>query len=342
MHRSILYPILILAIFFLYIVFDVVFNSNSVPVETPATVRLVITGNMMGAIKECKCPSGQPGGLARRKIILESIKQEMPLPVLIECGSLTDEEIKPFEAELFTSLMVKSDYDIICSYITDLNRLLATHPDPTSVGKLPLMMNNLMSVEKQSRNNLGDKHGSITLTGYPSADESQAGETPWISNLNQTYLMILTFTHMSKLKTEQDILLENDYNLLNWQQFGDQIKQQIDDYRGLTGLVYNWQDRDDEIPLFPADIRTVIPGIDLVIIGGTALVEPEVKSEDGLLTIQPGIYGEYVLIVDLWSENRVEISRFEWEVIPTETVLPDSTFQSIIDSYYSKLEISFE
>lgn len=339
MRRSILYPILILAIIFLCIVFDVVINSNSVPVETPVTVRLVITGNMMGAVKECKCPNGQPGGLARRKIIIDRIKQEILPTVLIECGSLTDEEIKPFEAELFTSLMIRSEYDVICSYITDLDRLLTTHPDPASIGKLPLMINNLMSVEKQSFNNLGDRHRSITLAGY---SISQSGEIPWILNLNQTYLMILTFTHMSKLKTEQDNQLENEYSLLNWQQFADLIIQQIDDYRGLVGLVYNWQDRDDEIPLFPADIGTVIPGIDIIIIGGTALVEPEVKSEDGLLTIQPGIYGEYVLIVDLWSENRVEISRFEWEVIPTETALPDSTFQSIIDSYYNELESSFE
>jgi hypothetical protein len=42
--------------------------------------------------------------------------------------------------------------------------------------------------------------------------------------------------------------------------------------------------------------------------------------------------------VDIWTEDGHSISRFEWQAIPTESALPDSTTQAKIDSVYQILE----
>jgi len=77
--------------------------------------RLVITGDMMGAINECDCPGGQPGGLARRKSIFDAIRAETPDAVFIDCGKLFSDNMSKDEIELSVELLNLLDYDIISS-----------------------------------------------------------------------------------------------------------------------------------------------------------------------------------------------------------------------------------
>ena len=85
--------------------------------------RLVITGDMMGAINECDCPGGQPGGLARRKSIFDAIRKETPDAVFIDCGKLFSDNMSKEEIELSVDLLNLLDYDLIRSNRFDFDKL---------------------------------------------------------------------------------------------------------------------------------------------------------------------------------------------------------------------------
>lgn len=112
---------------------------------------------------------------------------------------------------------------------------------------------------------------------------------------------------------------------------------QSDNDELLTIAVYNLFDDEDEIDYTTSTWKKIISRdkVKVVIIGGGGFVEPDVRLVDRLLEVYPGVYGEYVLNLAIWVEPDSGISSFQWEAIPTEAVLPDSSFNSIIETFYA-------
>lgn len=76
-------------------------------------IRLVITGDLLGAIQSCDCPYGQPGGLDRRKTIFDRIRTETPDAVFIDCGRLWKKQPDSLETALLGDLMDRLQYDFV-------------------------------------------------------------------------------------------------------------------------------------------------------------------------------------------------------------------------------------
>ncbi len=117
----------------------------------------------------------------------------------------------------------------------------------------------------------------------------------------------------------------------------DSVDQFDEIYKNFQALCKNWQN------------------LDLMILSGGGYVMPEARNvyeemyrsapqkfefdEDKIILLAyPGDYNEFVLVLDIWTEDGSNISRYEWERIPTESVRPDSTFQALIDSCCNQKE----
>ncbi|HHE46555.1 MAG TPA: hypothetical protein ENL08_02480 [Bacteroidetes bacterium] len=271
--------------------------------------RLAVTSDLRGAIRECHCPHGQPAGLARRKTIFDEIRHETPDAVFIECGSLTDSQVEP---RLLVDLLNELDYDLICCYMVDYERIRSRSTGDSVPVNLPL-----------------------SFCNYTGKERGQPFPELKFNRSTEPGLMIITFTSLYNC-SEADTVLSGDYQLLSWDETVALHSTQVKDFVGVTAAVCNWDYSDPDMQAVPPDIRSELPGLDLIIIGGSGYIEPEAVMKNGLLVVYPGVYGEYVLLVDLWSADNVSISRFEWEAIPTETARADPEFVNMIESYNLK------
>ncbi|MDP8240601.1 MAG: hypothetical protein P9X24_16035 [Candidatus Hatepunaea meridiana] len=258
----------------------------------------------MGVIKDCSCPHGQPGGLARRKTVFDNIRKETPNAVFIDCGNLTDKNVNQ---ELLRELLYKLQYDVICCYMCDYERLYSNKTTKLNPGDLPLLLCNYI---------------------YDKNIETLA--QPLVKDDIDPSVLIISYTSQSILSGTDSTAISKDNKLLSWEDTINKYGTQSSKFNGIVVLVCNWDYNDTDMLTVPPTIIQDWKGLDVIIIGGSGFIEPEVKRENGVITVYPGIYGEYVLILDIWSENGKDISKFEWEVIPTETVMPDSTFEVLI------------
>jgi len=271
-------------------------------------IRLVVTGNLMGVIKDCKCPHGQPGGLARRKSIFDRIRQDTPEAIFIDCGRLTSDKMDSVEIDLLSNLIEILNYNVINWYFIDyfyFNGDTLKNPQTAHWGENRRYYRQYNDMKLQF----------FTLTG--NYDQLMSDKP-----LFKKYQIPLSYN-----------LQEHNWSPEEWPSEIDSTKLSI--------IVYNIVEREDvynPMDQIITNIHEHNSNLDLVIFGGGGYIEPEVVTEqvDGknVLIANTGTYGEYVLVIDLWTEDVCEVSRYEWEAIPTVSVAQDSTFQAMIDSIY--------
>ena len=279
-------------------------------------IRLVITGDTKGTIGECSCPHGQPAGLARRKAIFGRIRETTPDAIFVDCGDLTDRDMREAELCLLVELYKLLDYDAIGCYIEDLERIgqLAGR-DPKI--RIPLLMGNVSQTgEDSSRSDF-----KITDLTKPVILPQPWKKTIWIDVFTSLY-------NVAETENPPDL---NEYYLQNWKHYSNALRASNYLASGLSVMICNWDYTDPDMATVPSDLRSDMPGLDVLIVGGSGNIEPEVVNRDGLLVVYPGVYGEFVMVLDLWSKNGIDVDRFEWETIATETVAPDSIFVAMIN-----------
>ncbi|MCF7809476.1 hypothetical protein K9N50_00660 [bacterium] len=311
----------ILIILSFYIIASV---SSSLFAETGnADLRLVITGDLKGAVRECACLYGQPGGLARRKNIFDQIRREMSEALFIEYGNLTNEQTNPL---LLKDLFNKLKYDLICPYMIDYDRLQDDLGDSVNSQKLPFYFSNL-------KENNCDSFVSCNL----SCIIRDVGFEKKPTTYSKNELLIISFTSLyNKAETDTTPKMYN-YNLMDWDETIGRFRNTIKEFKGISVLICNWDYANLDMQTVPESIDIDLPGLDVIIIGGSGYVEPEVREECGVLSVYTGNYGEYIMVLDLWKNTSSGVSKYEWQAIPTEIAEPDSLFSKEIEKFY-KLE----
>ncbi len=102
-------------------------------------------------------------------------------------------------------------------------------------------------------------------------------------------------------------------------------------------LIMNISDRIDgpteEYDFLDKLIKRVSSYSDLIIIGGGGFVNPHIEERDSILVAYPGTYGSHVLVVDLWTDHKGNITKHQWEAISTKGVEPDSLISRLIDDF---------
>lgn len=89
--------------------------SCSKPQREISRVRIIITGNLKGAFRSCHCPNGQPGGLARRKTIVDMLKREATNAILLDCGFLYRTSMDADEKTYFADMINSFGYYACCN-----------------------------------------------------------------------------------------------------------------------------------------------------------------------------------------------------------------------------------
>jgi len=304
-------------------------------------VRLVVTGNLMGALKECRCPHGQPGGLARRKTIFDRLRAETPDAVFIDCGKIIRKDTDSSEIVLFGRLMMGLDYDLICGYIVDYEALAHAGFD---VEVLPFNFANLEWIR------IVDSLPNPFSASIKERRDSYKLSRTRIIKSSDTNLLFFTGTQFDDQPDSIAIAYKNAWFHPRFGQWTYRLREldprqsklDLEQFPGFIIIVRNeiGLGEDEEEGLFNTTAVSArrCPGLDLMLVGGGGFVEAEVTQQDGLLVAYPGLYGGYVLVIDLWTEDGRSVSRFEWEAIPTENAKPDPGFQTEIDGVYTKQE----
>lgn len=218
--------------------------------EQPLPVRVVVTGNLNGYIRECRCPDGSPGGLARRKTAFDRIRAATPGAIFIDCGEVLRPGMSEAEVRLADELYQSLPYHFVWAR--------------TASARLPLPP--------------GDA---------PKAQPQWVGPPP-----------------AAMVTVDQGLTL--------------MVAAEPD-----TGAEADW-----------AAVWKVQPAIDLLIVGGGGYVQANVEKVGAGRVARPGLNGGEILVIDLFTDGRGAVERCEWQVIPTESVAPDSTFQAIIERVY--------
>jgi len=354
-------------------------SSQLVATEKARPIRLVITGNLMGAIIDCRCPHGQPGGLARRKTIFDRIRKESPDAVFIDCGRITGSMTGAGESEVSEGwnvweltgwLMDSLNYNLVCPYIMDFDRLSGCGARIA----LPYSFTNL------ERFTYINSFGGTVYDGLRDCLTELSLKRPMMMQLGGQNILFATYTdytdetdttmerrlaYLCYLR-QDDIAMPDtgEIGILRWDGFTLRFPVDVNRYPGLVIFVRNLGPDEDELPVYywagggpprgRISKRQQSEGktydslctreelwwheLDLLIVGGGGFVEAEVKQQDGFLVAYPGLYGGYVLVVDLWTKDGKSVSRYEWEAIPTETAAPDSAFNARLTADYKQLE----
>lgn len=323
-------------------------------------VRLVVTGNLMGAIRECHCPSGQPGGLARRKTIFDNIRQEIPDAIFIECGRLTNDKMGNSEIKLLQDLLTELNYDIVNSYLVDYCKFLKfvamDYSTPSgSSGLVPIIVMTEINFSFE---------GSIQPQRKPSSGWRESSDG-WIIQRKREFefqssgnpIVVSTQTANYEIASE-DNLIGKQFSVLEPYNLSEpsginEITPSGFPSDALSVLVRNIVLTDsvaDETDI-PTDLYGTknLSNLDVVIVGNDGHVEPDVEKsplsnyqakgsafpDKDILIVRPGLYGEYILVIDLDVNQDYEITSFEWEAIPTRSAVPDSAFESRITDFYN-------
>jgi len=287
------------------------------------SIRLVITGDTKGTIGECSCPHGQPAGLARRKAIFDRIRETTPEAIFLDCGSLTERDMLETELCLLVDLYQMLDYDAIGCYVIDFTRIGQLACCSPKI-RIPLLIGNA----SQSGENLSGSNLQAASVTQPVILPQRGKKTIWID----------VFTSLYNVAETDNPPNLNRYRLQDWKQYCKAVRDDNKLTSGLSVLICNWDYTDTDMATVPPDIKSNIPGLDVLIVGGSGNIEPEVVDREGLLVVYPGVYGEFVMVLDLWSGNGVDVDRFEWETIATETVVPDSTFTRMVLDYHQQTD----
>ena len=274
------------------------------PCISSDSAHLVVTGNLKGAVKECVCPHGQPGGLARRKTIFDRIRQEQPESVFVDCGKLLGKEPDSSGVDKIIRLYKRLSYDLLSHHLDDYRAIVKLGFTKQLI-ELPVMFD----IPYDCLIDLDDT--AIRLNDYFTRGlvDKNSGNARMLSSAGWEMLF---YTYRGS----------HDSN------------DNAGEFPGLIGIIYNLSIDEDNVGVeffTNPDSSGFIPGVDVVIIGGGGYIESEVIEENDVLVIYPGVYGEFVLQIDIRSETGTEVSGFEWVVTPTESVIPDSTFNSIIE-----------
>ena len=288
--------------------------------------RLVITADMMGAINECDCPGGQPGGLARRKSIFDVVRVETPDAVFIDCGTLSINKMKYNEIDLTVELLDALDYNLINGSRDDF--MITMGKPRFQTNKNENISGEMVTIKKY---NLPFSYGLFSLVAFTITRDYEKNINPFQYNLAMMD---------GKIKVTP---ISSGWITPDTYSWDFSITQ-----TGISIIVSGLVESDNrEFPSIPSGEKESNYPLDLVIFSGGGYVDASVetfsisRTDSGgsvkakkILVARAGIYGEYVLVIDIWTEDGNEISRFEWEAIPTEVYPPDSTFQAKIDRIY--------
>lgn len=288
--------------------------------------RFIITGNLKGAIKDCKCPNGQPGGLARRVTIIRELQHEAPhMNLVIDCGRITGENPDELELVLTGDLYTQMGYDYVLPYYIDF---LSYIHEPFSYPFLPFIPNLWEGVIPRK------------AIANPLSDENEY-KVRYTDVENRIKLAIFFQT----AKFDQDYMFEGNRNSSVGIMYpaSEKIVQKMPDSFPSDSLsinIRNLIETDEYIdPVEVIDLNDpAYAELDLLILGGGGYIEPEVIKVNNTLVAHPGIMGGHVLAVDIWTEDGHSISAFEWQAIPTASALPDSSAQAKVNAVYDILE----
>jgi hypothetical protein len=293
----------------------------------------------MGAIRDCQCPHGQPGGLARRKTAFDRLRSETPDAIFIDCGRLTANNSEAWEGVLLFRLLDSLKYDLICPYFADLGRLSGPN-SPPSCDSAPFKFSHPpLPVRKTVSTTMPDPdHLSIQMHFEFGAVEwsiGMANKEESVLARGGTFLKIITLSAQTDLDywspeadSENSRLSPLSADCVSPTPGVDYAPKDyssvVQEFQGLTALVRDlnpWEEElspmDWSLGLNRADpegwryLQPLRPELDLVIVGGGGFVEAEVKEREDLLVVYPGLYGGYVLVLDLWTEDGRSVSRYE-------------------------------
>ncbi|MBT7789717.1 MAG: hypothetical protein HN757_12645 [Calditrichaeota bacterium] len=331
-----------------------------------ANVRLVVTGNLMGAIRECRCPSGQPGGLARRKTIFDNIRKETPDAIFIDCGRLTRDKVitngfqEKDEIQLLEELYLTLDYDVINSYLVDYLRFV----NWSAIDYLGWKRRGMFKYI--APNDLNFSFERVTNPVQMRSLDEPDNLEKWalmrkynfeFGELESDRIVVYTRTANYENATV-DTLISNRFSVAQPYDTSDPngINELIQsDFTStalsvlVNNIVFNKDQSQDEseIPIELYDTEN-LRNLDVVIVGNDGFVEPAVEksplvnyypkgtivSEKDILIVHPGLYGEYVIVLDLSIDANYEILNHEWEAIPTAGAKQDSTVHMKIFNFY--------
>jgi len=332
-------------------------------------VRLVVTGNLMGAIRECHCPTGQPGGLARRKTIFDDIRNETPEAIFIECGRLTNDKMDEEEIEILKVLLDVLDYDLINCYLIDYYKAVSvclSHRDiyymPGTNKNRKRSPSNYTSLQKCNLNLPFESdllHGKQSTWNEESLDKwelkrkrlfefSYSGrDSVVIATRTANYEYVNVDTVIRKrfsLDKPYDLSVSNGKNEVTPSDFPSNALSVL-----VRNMVFGDDPSQDECEI-PMELHGTkyLPNLDVVILGNDGHTEPDVEKsplqnyysqeseipKKDILIVRPGLYGEYVIVLDLEITDDFEIASFEWEAIPSKSVVPDSSMQMFISNSY--------
>ncbi len=310
--------------------------------------RLIITGGLKGAVKECHCPNGQPGGLARRQTIIQQLRSESPAQTtVLDCGRLTRDGEEPLEAVLLGELICLMPYNFICCYLVDFHQIffneICRSDNPA---KIPLYkeMNNRMTIKDILKKG-SNKWPFGCIFRDSSSTEALLQRYNYYTGLGSVLQMCPAIVfHVQTAWFEREDVKDNLVDSLSrFYHCGPQRETdpwpKAFEAEGLTVNIRNLRDMDDFLgPVQELDVCGAdLTNLDVAIFGGGGYLEPEVFTVNHLITAHPDDFGAFVLALDLWTKDGRTISRFEWEAVPSDGVPPDTAFQRRINAVYEQL-----
>jgi len=272
---------------------------------------------------------------------------------------LTHEKMNENEIRLLPELMTELDYDFINCYLSDFSLLFNDLCKP-----LPIL------------NTMSDLPFSYDLSGnlIRTMDEipRSAGKGKFI-----------IFSKTSNDEYSEKDLLPDNMKILNYDihkrgKSTEECELTVPE-GAISILLYNEMNNEkgDDLGDYIPNIKSQMPleqwrNLDLVILGGTGLLEPDVRvfpsvendsssgqeipdcaktcelddpctffnylPERKIRVVNTGLYGEFVIVLNLNLSNSGMISNHNWEVIPTISVKPDSIFKEKISKIYKTTE----
>lgn len=286
-------------------------------------VTLVIIGNITGSIRECLCPHGSAGGMPRLTNAIADVHKNNPDAIIVHVGRLTDDYRIVEETKLLAEIYSTFNCDVSNLYLNDFQHL----------------MNAGVGFENAFFNDI-PKHYTTFQKVADGHFRRKNKQFRIVRNGNKVNFTTITANNQIEQNNTKFVTMLkrfDGYNVIDRSHSTEQIPLVS---KGINVLLYNIVEKrgDDSFgKTVPEDVRNT-SGYDVVILGGGGFFEPEVlelenknNGSEKRIAIFPGVYGEYIVQLDLWFNNKGNIEKFEWELHYTGTVMPDETVKQRIE-----------
>lgn len=293
------------------------FIANGEVIAENNAIRFVIMGNISGVLRECICPQGTSGGIARLTTAIEQIRKDSPNAIFLDGGRLTSRFNNDDEIRLLADLYYDLRMDVNNFYLEDY---FLFHRAELALEQLFCGSQHKMYIPfKQLEAGKLERINQHIVIKKASVD---------VNITTVTANFDFTKSHKDLVKLWHYI---EGYNVIDRSRDPEAIPQANE---GLNVLMYNLVESQEDVDFgknVPAEVESA-KGYDVVIIGGGGFFEPELREclsnkETGKtkLVVFPGVYGEHIIVLDIIVDGDGGIVSYEWELLFTGSVLPDET-----------------